>query len=205
MGMNFHTGDKVAAGNVLTACAYSSFSVPGGVQAQPLAYGIKAFDLGAVGRIFPLKVSSPSAVKFSAYAALDNGTLRVTLINREHGPNAPALDVTLEIADAAGPAESLQLSAPEGNVAAKEGITLGGSVISAQGTWKGEWRPVAPQAKGCFRLPVPRGAVILRVRSAAKEPPRLSVSRRVRIPPQAPLLPSSSRPHRPGVLRESLG
>ena len=164
-GFNLHTGDKVAAGNVLTSCGYASFySVPEGVHAQPLAYGIKAFDLGARGRLVPVDVSSPVPVKLSVYASLDGRMLRVTLINRDHGPQASPLAVTLAAGDLSGPAESLALTAPSGDVAAKEGITLGGSAITADGGWKGTWTPVKTEGKERLQILVPPAtAVIVRL------------------------------------------
>ncbi len=47
-GVNFHTGDKVAAGEQQTPCWYAIFrSAPDGYEINPIAYAIKAFDLGA--------------------------------------------------------------------------------------------------------------------------------------------------------------
>jgi hypothetical protein len=165
VGFNLHTGDKVAAGNILTTCSYASFyMVPEGVRAQPLAYGIKAFELGAKGGIVPVRISSKVPVKLSAYAALKSDTLRVTLINREHGAKAPALEVTLEAGKASGPAESMALTAPNDDVAAKQGILLGGSEITSEGTWKGIWTPLPPLGNGRFRVMLsPASALILRI------------------------------------------
>ncbi len=54
-GINFHTGDNVAAGEKSTACKYAAFlTVPDGYAAHPIAYGMKAFDLGSHGRIAPV-------------------------------------------------------------------------------------------------------------------------------------------------------
>lgn len=167
-GVNFHTGDKVAAGSRITPCRYATFyTAPGGIHAQPLAYGIKAFDLGAHGKIVPVDLSFPAGsapANLSAYAAVDSNTLLVTLINKEHGADAVPLGVTLNVGNAAGGAERIALNAPGGDVASKQGITVGGSAIADDGTWKGSWTPVAPEAPGRFRLEVsPASALILRV------------------------------------------
>ncbi len=177
-GVNFHTGNSVAAGSVLTSCRYSAFySLPGGVQVQPLGYGIKAFQLGARGRIVPVKISSARPVGLSAYATLDSNTLTVTLINREHGPAAAPLNVTLNVPNAAADADMIALTAPGGDVASKEGITIGGSPIASDGSWKGSWTQLKSTGKGRYDIRLPSvGAFILRVpvsaaRPAATRPP----------------------------------
>lgn len=167
-GVNFHTGDKVAAGNQITPCRYASFyTSPDGIHAQPLAYGIKSFDLGAHGKIVPVDLSFPAGsapANCSAYAAVDSNTLLITLINKEHGDAPVPRKVMLKIPNASRGAERIDLIAPRGDVASKDGITVGGSAIASDGTWKGIWTCVAPQDPGRFRLEVaPASAMILRV------------------------------------------
>jgi Glycosyl hydrolase family 79, N-terminal domain len=167
-GVNFHTGDKVAAGSLIAPCRYASFhSVPGGIHALPLAYGIKAFNLGAQGRIVPLELSFPKGsppANLSAYAAVDSNTMLLTLINKEHGADAAVVSVDLNVNNPAGDAERIVLSAPGRDVSAKENISVGGSAIGDDGGWTGIWSPVSPYAPGRFRIEVsPASAVILRV------------------------------------------
>jgi hypothetical protein len=58
-GVDFHTGDNVAAGERQTPCWYATFwSAPTGYKVLPLAYAIKAFDLGSHGRLLPVQVAS---------------------------------------------------------------------------------------------------------------------------------------------------
>lgn len=46
-GLNFHTGDYVARNETNTRCMYAAFwSTERGYEAKPLAYALKAFDLG---------------------------------------------------------------------------------------------------------------------------------------------------------------
>ncbi len=46
-GINFHTGDYVAAADTLTPCWYAAFrTVPGGFDVRPVGYALKAFALG---------------------------------------------------------------------------------------------------------------------------------------------------------------
>lgn len=61
-GLNFHTGDYVAKSEVNTRCMYAAFwTVPTGLQAKPLAYALKAFDLARNGRIVPVTLAEPAA------------------------------------------------------------------------------------------------------------------------------------------------
>ena len=59
-GLNFHTGDKVAAGYTLQPSKYTAFfSTTNGYVIRPLGYGIKAFDLGSHGQFVPITISNP--------------------------------------------------------------------------------------------------------------------------------------------------
>jgi hypothetical protein len=86
-GLNFHTGDKVAAGYTLQPSKYTAFfSTTNGYIIRPLGCGIKAFELGCHGRFIPMTISNPDHLNLSAYAVLENGkTLCLTIINKEHG------------------------------------------------------------------------------------------------------------------------
>lgn len=163
VGINFHTGEKVAEGSKLGVCAYSSFFiVPQGVQVQPLSYGIKAFDLSGKGRIVPLSLSAPDPnLRISAYAALDSNSLTVTLINREIGPVARPFDVRLALGSTAGPAECMALTSPAGDSGAKQGILLGGSDITGAGTWDGAWKPLPATPEGKLEITVPPASAML--------------------------------------------
>lgn len=137
-GVNFHTGDFVAAGPVQTICWYGIFhTLPGGgYEIRPIAYAMKAFDLTAHGTLVPVS-GLPASSDVNAHAVVDHNlhTLYVTLINsgRERAT------VTLNSQKNYSKAESMLLSAPGRNLAATTGVTLGGSGISGNGQWKGHW------------------------------------------------------------------
>ncbi|MEI9999200.1 MAG: glycosyl hydrolase family protein [Verrucomicrobiota bacterium] len=170
-GINFHNGDEVAAGQNLTPCRYASFtSVADGYFAHPLAYAIKLFTLGAHGKMVPAQVT-PSAsaadLNLVAYAALDaSGALDVTLINKEHDAGARDADVTLNLG--AGPhatAQSIALTAPNGDVAAQVGVTLGGAPLAHDGTWKETWTDLPAPIGATLTVHVPGcSALLVRVR-----------------------------------------
>ena len=154
-GINFHNGDEVAAGQQLTPCRYASFtSVPDGYMAHPLAYGIKIFNLGSRGQMVSSTLvpdDSGKDINLLSYAVLGaDKNLYVTLINKEHGATARDADVTIKsgaVAYAHG--QTISLLAPGGDVAAKDGLTLGGNPINHDGSWQEKWTDLpAPPADG---------------------------------------------------------
>ncbi|HVZ61048.1 MAG TPA: hypothetical protein VG892_09715, partial [Terriglobales bacterium] len=89
-GVNFHTGDRVAAGPNLRPSRYTAFfSATNGYEIRPLSYGLKAFSLGSAGRMAALSLPSEAPATLSAYAVLgDDGSALITLINKAHGTEA---------------------------------------------------------------------------------------------------------------------
>jgi hypothetical protein len=166
-GINFHTGELVAAGDENTQCFYAVFlQSGGGYVVQPLGYAMKAFDLAGHGRVVPLYLQSGvDPINLAAYAVMnDSDDLYVTLINKEEGTNAS--DATVSIAV---PAEYQQLSLirmedRNGGITAKTGVTLGGVAIQKNGVWNGIWQAGDMEVKiGAPRIIVPAGtAAILR-------------------------------------------
>jgi len=167
-GINFHNGDEVAAGQQLAPCRYASFTTaPGGYFAHPLAYAIKIFNLGSRGQMVPSTLVPGDAAKdinMASYAVLGaDKALYVTLINKEHGANGRGADVTIQTGSASyTQGQTLALAAPNGNAAAKEGVTLGGNPIQVDGTWQEKWTDLAPApASGQVHVEVPACSVLL--------------------------------------------
>ena len=159
-GVNFHTGDEVAAGQEITVCKYSAYlSTADGYVARPLGYGIKAFDLGGHGRMVPVAVADGDRLNLTAYGRLDDdGNLSVTLINKEHGPTARGARVNLKAGEGFGAGREMLLSAPAGDVATTSGVTLGGATIHDDGSWAGTWAPLdalRPAPGWSWRCPPP--------------------------------------------------
>jgi hypothetical protein len=174
-GVNFHTGDKVAAGEDQAPCWYATFhTVPGGYHALPIAYAIKAFDLGSHGRLLPTTVS-PGAADLAAYAVLGDGnTLFVTLVNK----GASAVDVSIDTPTLQARPTAMLLTAPGSNIAATDGVTLGNSSISLDGNWAGHWTAVSASKRAVALKIGPSSATVVKLR-----------------------LKSSPATHRPEVLR----
>jgi hypothetical protein len=160
-GVNFHTGDRVAAGNSLQASKYTAFfSTTNGYLVRPLGYGIKAFDLGSHGHLVPAVISGPTNLNLSTYVVLgDDKNLYVTLINKEHGDGARETEARL--AGAAGPGEMISLTQTAGDAGATSGVTLGGAEIKSDGTWSGSWKPLASDKNGTPSVTVPPASAVI--------------------------------------------
>ncbi|HXE41843.1 MAG TPA: hypothetical protein VN516_02370, partial [Candidatus Baltobacteraceae bacterium] len=100
-GLNFHTGDKVAAGNGLNISRYTAYyTAPDGFQIRPLGYGIKAFDLGGHGKFLPVTISNSANVNLSVYAMQGEGKAPfITIINKEHGPTGRDANIAINLND----------------------------------------------------------------------------------------------------------
>jgi hypothetical protein len=156
-GINFHTGDRVAAGAEMRGSRYTAyFSTADGFTVRPLGYGIKAFDIGSHGKLVPAILSNPQNLDLTAYAVLgDDQCLYLTIINKEHGNRARPADVTLAGTPGYGHAQVIALTAPHNDITAKEGVTLGRSKINDDGSWHGTWTRMPTDEMGLFTLKMP--------------------------------------------------
>lgn len=102
----------------------------GSLKERPSYYGILAFSLSGQGSLIKLKKSEHS-LNLKAYATNNsNNELWITLINKDLHQKA---NIELSIPKGFTTAEAYRLTAP--SVASKNGITLGGSKVAANGTW----------------------------------------------------------------------
>ena len=163
-GINFHTGDRVAAGDESTPCYYAVFLSSGADYAiQPLGYAMKAFDLGGHGRIVPVRVESGvSTLNVTAYAVSAAGTLYLTVINKENGPTARNALVSINLRTAYNRAAIVRLEAPHNDIAAKDGLSLGDSRIEENAVWKGRWQTVEyKRGNGGFVVAIPASSAAI--------------------------------------------
>lgn len=133
-GVNFHT--VVGKYNGTIYC-----DTNGNYQVWPIAYGIKAFDVGSHGRVTPVTIANSDHLNLTAYAVTGtDGDLYVTIVNKEHGTGVRSAGVTIN-ADGFTSAKSavMFLTAPDGGVEATHGMTLGGSPITNDRPWHGQW------------------------------------------------------------------
>ncbi len=144
-GINFHTGDKVAARDENKPCRYASFwTSTNGYNVHPIGYAEKMFSVGSRGKIIPVKIwpAPDTNLSLTAYAVLgDDQNLYITLINQSHGATATNLSVSIGAAGIAGytKGEIIRLTVPDGDVTRKTGVTLGGAEISDDANWSGKW------------------------------------------------------------------
>ena len=150
-GINFHTGDKVAARDENKPCRYASFwSVTNGYNIHPIAYAEKMFSLGSQGRLLRTEFAPGFSNSWvTAYGVLgDDHCVYATLINTSHG--ATATNATVIVGthlEGYARGETMILSAPGGDVSAKTGITLGGGGISDDAKWNGTWNQIPVPAE----------------------------------------------------------
>jgi hypothetical protein len=115
----------------------------GNYQIYPKAYGIKAFDLGGHGRVEHVTTTDTNDLNLTAYAVGNGTNLFVTIVNKEHG--AGARDAAMTIVPngiSSKSASAIFLTAPNGDVGATNGITLGGAFITNDSPWVGKWTPL---------------------------------------------------------------
>lgn len=127
----------------------------GQLQINPKGYGLKAFDLGSHGRIASVAIANPEKVNLTAYAVRDAGNLFVTIINKDHGTGAHSAVVTIASDGIARRSEVLFLTAPNGDVTSKTGVTLGGASISNDAPWLGKWTSLVSEKSGQCAVKVP--------------------------------------------------
>jgi hypothetical protein len=159
IGINFHTGDKVAARDETKACRYATFwTSPEGYNIHPIGYAEKMFSLGSSGRIVPLEIQpEPSgSLNLAVYAVLgDDKSYYVTLINKSHNAIAANFSIVISVKGTSGwsKGQIIRLTAPNGDVSSKTGVTLGGAEITDDAEWNGKWEPVMVPAQK-FQFPI---------------------------------------------------
>lgn len=149
-GLNLHTGD---------AKAYTPIGLGGEGRhaARPLYYGMLMFN-EATRRtlLLPARLAA-SDLNMTAYATrAGDGELRVCLINKEF---EKAARVTIETGRPFEIASVLRLAAP--SVAAKDGVSLGGSSIDDFGRWSPKQREELPWQSGAFVEVPPASATLV--------------------------------------------
>ncbi len=176
-GVNFHTGDRVAAGARLQPSRYTAFfSTTNGYLIRPLGYGIKAFDLGGHGRFLQANISNSDHLNLDAYAVLGTDNfVYLTLINKEHGTSARDASIGLTADNNLTHGDIISLTQTSGDVAATSGVTLGGTEINSDGTWVGNWKPLSGRGPGVFAVTVPAASAVV-VRLSPARPSAVATS-----------------------------
>ena len=154
LGVNVHSGQNTTAKpNYYSAISPAVRSST--YTATPVAYGMKAFDLGGHGRVVPVQLSSGN-LDVNAYGILGaDNSLYVTLINKSFGSSASNAKVTINPGATYAAGQVWFMQAPSNSITAKTGVTLGGASILGDGTWSGASVTVAHGTGQSFTITVP--------------------------------------------------
>ena len=162
-GVNFHTGDTVAAGETQTPCWYATFWThpDGTLDVHPIAYAIKAFDLAARGTLLPVQVTgSPASLKI--YATRDTTqAIYLTFINKQIDPGQPPAIIEASLPPHYKKISRLSLTAPAPD--STSGVQLGGAAINSEGRWSGGWQPESSHGRTLHLEVPPASALLIRI------------------------------------------
>jgi hypothetical protein len=161
-GVNFHTGDTVAAADHQAPCWYATFwtKPDGTLDVHPIAYAIKAFDLTAHGDLLPIEaLNTPSTLKIYATRSA-NQTIYLTLIDKQMDTTQPPATIEVSLPTHSQKISTMSLTAPSLN--ATSGVQLGGATIGSEGQWNGAWQITSPGKTLRLKIP-PASALLVRI------------------------------------------
>lgn len=156
-GVNFHNKSWLCTDTIY-------LDAKGHYDVNPKAYGIKAFDLGGHGQVEAASISNPNGINLTAYAVGNGNASHITVINKEHGEGGRVANVSIQVKGITNPiVEAVFLTASQGNVRARSGITIGGAALTAQAQWRGSWVRLSAEPSRKTSILVPAAtAVVLR-------------------------------------------
>ena len=129
-------------------------------QFNPKAYAIRAFDLASDGNAVPTTIENEGQINLTAYAVRHGDVLYLTLINKEHGPQAKEATVTIADGGITRDAVGMYLKAPNGDPGSRTGITLGGAPLTT-GSWNGVWSRLAASGAGKVTVSLPATSALI--------------------------------------------
>jgi len=134
----------------------------GAWQVYPKAHALKAFELGSDGFVEPVTLSNAQDLNLTAYAIGHPTNSCVTIINKEHGLGARDAEATI-VARGFSPKSAfvMSLTAPHNDVRATSGVKLGGSTITNNAPWRGQWTALNITPGGPLKLLVPGGSAAI--------------------------------------------
>jgi hypothetical protein len=167
-GVNFHNKRWIPTDTIIPGPS-------GQLLTYPKGYGLKAFDLGSHGYVEPLTMSNARGLNLTAYTVGGGSDLYVTIINKEHGAGARDAAVTLvPTGISSGSTAAVFLTAPNGNAGATDGVTLGGTTITNNALWPGQWTALNPVTNGqCTVIVSAASAAVVRVHAANLSAPMI--------------------------------
>jgi hypothetical protein len=153
IGLNFHNRRWIFTDTVYRDSA-------GSYHFNPKAYAIRAFELGSDGNVVPVTISNDAGVNLTAYAVRGAHELFITIINKDHGSGARDADIAIVAPGITGQASDMALVAPNSDVRAKAGVTLGGAEIVNE-SWDGQWADLGECVNAKIHLRVPESSAII--------------------------------------------
>lgn len=168
-GVNFHT----FLGKYNATIYYDP---NGNYQIYPIAYGMKAFQLGSQGAVMPVTMMNTNNLNVTAYGVGSSSNVFVTIINKEYQNNPQNALVTIAVGGfASGSAQAMFLTASNGAFATN-GVTLGGAFITNNAPFLGQWTPLGPLTNGqcAVTVPMSSAAVVQIQATTLSDPPVLT-------------------------------
>jgi hypothetical protein len=159
-GVNIQTGTNFSGGLTCEGIYLPICATDAGWTARPLYYAMLLFHDAAIGRVVPAAVrADPPEVNVTAHAVLaDDGTVRVTVINKEE---ATPVEVRVETGPTPPGTEAGAQRLVGPSLLARSGVTLGGAPVAGDGTWIPRALEPVPGTGGSFTLSVPAASAAL--------------------------------------------
>jgi hypothetical protein len=165
-GLDFHTGD-VTGGTAMQPAFYAAFVTKpsGGYAAMPIAYGMKLFQMGSNGSAIDVDITNTGNKNIVAYAIKNAaGKVYLTIINKEY-ESRKNQQVTIQLNDEmkAASLKALSVQQDNNNIAAMDGVIIGGEEIDVSGNWEGKWDELATKINddNSFEISIPNASAWL--------------------------------------------
>ena len=155
-GVNFHNRRGIPNDTIY-------WNSTGTFGINPKGYGLKAFALGSHGNVITsVKSSNPGHINVVCYAVGDATNLFVTIVNKTHGSGGTNVVVTIRPEHfTASNARFIMLeSTPASDCLARQ-ATLGGSPITADTTWQGQWTSLRISNRNACNVTVPAASAAI--------------------------------------------
>jgi hypothetical protein len=125
-------------------------------SAHPEYYGMLAFAMAGHGEIIKASVEWTD-INLTAFASKDeNGTVFLTVINKDAGKDAT---VECSLPPRGKAASAFRLTGP--SIDTKTGVTFAGAAVAEDGSWNGGAPEVVAVTDGIARLAVPHGSAVV--------------------------------------------
>ena len=159
-GVNYHTGEY----GHMNYVSFRRTAGGSGFEFRPISYAHLAFTAAHAAVPQKTLIQGGDGVNFTAYAYRDDsGRFSVTLINKGHGEAAHQVSARIVLPGSSPHTvwKRMDLTQSNGDIAAREGVTLGRASIDPSGNWKGQWQPVPWGPEGLIVTVPPASAAIL--------------------------------------------